>query len=236
MSFRVFATDFDGTLAHHGIADQAGVAALADLRRRGWFVLLVTGRELPSLFKTFDQTDLFHRIVAENGAVLYTPDTAKTRVLAPPPPPALVARLQEESVPIQVGHSVIATVEPYEHNVLAAIRDLGLEWHVTFNKGAVMTLPPGITKATGLTAGLEELGMPAASTVGIGDAENDHAFLQSCGLSAAVANALPALKGMAHVVTAASHGAGVVELVQRLVRGGFDEVPAIRPRESSRQL
>jgi hydroxymethylpyrimidine pyrophosphatase-like HAD family hydrolase len=226
MSFRVFATDFDGTLAHHGHADQAAVAALADLRAQGWLLMLVTGRELPSLFATFDQTELFHRIVAENGGVLYTPATKTVRRLAASPPPALVARLQEELVPITIGHSVIATVEPYEHNVLAAIRDLGLEWHVTFNKGAVMTLPSSVTKATGLLAGLDELGVPAGLTVGIGDAENDHAFLQSCGLAVAVANALPAVKSSAAVVTEASHGAGVVELVQRLMKGDFDTLPA----------
>jgi hypothetical protein len=36
------------------------------------------------------------------------------------------------------------------------------------------------------------------SVVGVGDAENDHAFLRLCGLSAAVANALPALKARTH--------------------------------------
>ena len=222
MRFQAFATDFDGTLAHHGHADLTAVAALQDLRAAGWNVLLVTGRELPSLFKTFDQTDLFDRIVAENGAVLYTPQTRKVRTLSPAPPPALVARLQAEMVPIDVGHSVIATVEPYEHNVLAAIRDLGLEWHVAFNKGAVMALPSGITKATGLAEALAELGVPATLTVGVGDAENDHAFLQSCGLAVAVQNALPAVKSSAMVVTDAPHGAGVLELISRLRSGEFD--------------
>ena len=36
--------------------------------------------------------------------------------------------------------------------VLATIRDLGLELHVIFNRDAVMVLPSGINKGTGLRA------------------------------------------------------------------------------------
>jgi hypothetical protein len=51
----------------------------------------------------------------------------------------------------------VATVEPHEHAVVAAIRELSLEWHIIFNKGSVMTLPVDVTKATGLAAALGEL-------------------------------------------------------------------------------
>ena len=47
-----------------------------------------------------------------------------------------------------------------------------------FNKGAVMILPSGVNKATGLAAALEELGLSPHNVVGVGDAENDHAFLE----------------------------------------------------------
>ena len=61
--------------------------------------------------------------------------------------------------------------------MLEAIRDLGLELQVIFNKGAVMVLPSGVNKATGLDAALDELGLSPHNVVGVGDAENDHAFL-----------------------------------------------------------
>src|SRR5947208_2756779 len=48
-------------------------------------------------------------------------------------------------------------------------------------------------------------------------AENDHAFLRHCGLGVAVANALPALKAMADLVTTNSRGAGVTEVIDRLL-------------------
>jgi hydroxymethylpyrimidine pyrophosphatase-like HAD family hydrolase len=121
-----------------------------------------------------------------------------------------------------VGHSIVATVEPHEHVVLAAIRDLGLEWHVIFNKGSVMALPSDVTKATGLAPALAALGLDAARTIGVGDAENDHAFLRLCGLAVAVSNALPSLKAIAHVVTVGARGAGVAELIDRVLSGELD--------------
>ena len=49
--------------------------------------------------------------------------------------------------------------------------------------------------------------------VAVGDAENDHAFLAICECAVAVANALPALKKHADLVTDGDHGEGVAELV-----------------------
>src|SRR5207249_1657347 len=76
------------------------------------------------------------------------------------------------------GHDHAATWEPHETRVLEAIRELGLELQVIFNKGAVMVLPAGVNKATGLQVALNELELSAHNVVGVGDAENDHAFLR----------------------------------------------------------
>lgn len=228
MRYRALATDFDGTIAHDGIVSDRTLDALRRAHDAGLRLILVTGRELPSLFDTFDGVPIFDRVVAENGALLYTPRSGVSRPLAPPPPPPLLDRLARDGVPFSVGRSIVATVEPHEHAVLAAIRDLGLEWHVIFNKGAVMALPSGVNKATGLAPALDELALAAAETVAVGDAENDHAFLSMCGLRVAVSNALPALKASADVVTAGARGDGVIELVETLLdRGAF---AAIEPR------
>lgn len=224
MTFEVLATDYDGTIAHDGIVDQATVDALLRARTAGLRLILVTGRELNDLFNTFPHTSSFELIVAENGGVLYDPARKAVDVIASPPPPSLLDRLAQENVPISTGHSIVATVEPYEHQVLAAIRDLGLEWHVIFNKGSVMALPADVTKATGLVAALAVLNVPLDRVVGVGDAENDQAFLRACGLAAAVANALPSVKDMAHVVTLGARGAGVRELIDRIIAGDLPDV------------
>ncbi len=221
--FRALATDYDGTMAHDGTVDESTLAALHAARAGGLRLIMVTGRELSDLFNTFAAVDLFDRVVAENGALLYDPTARAIESLSSPPPRALVDALERLEIPLSVGHSIVATIEPYEHQVLTAIRELGLEWHVIFNKGAVMALPSDVTKATGLAPALAALGIDAADTVGIGDAENDQAFLRMCGLAVAVDNALPSVKEIAHVVTAGARGAGVSELIARLLAGELEE-------------
>ncbi|MDO8945124.1 MAG: HAD-IIB family hydrolase, partial [Desulfobacterales bacterium] len=191
MRYLVLATDYDGTLAHHGLVSEPTLAALERLKHSGRKLILVTGRELEDLLRVFPQAGLFDRIVAENGALLYRPATGEEKTLGEPPPPAFVRRLRELGVgPLSTGRVIVATWTPFETAVLETIRELGLELQVIFNKGAVMVLPSGVNKATGLAAALKELALSPAVVVGIGDAENDHAFLQLCACAVAVENAL----------------------------------------------
>jgi hydroxymethylpyrimidine pyrophosphatase-like HAD family hydrolase len=213
-----FATDYDGTLAHHGKVDAATIDALQRLRESGRKLLMVTGRELPDLKRAFDRLDLFDLVVAENGALLHFPDTQEEHLLATEPPADLVAALRARRVaPLSVGRGIVATWEPNEGAVLECIRELGLEWQIIFNKGAVMVLPPGVNKATGLAAGLMELGLSPLNVAAIGDAENDHAFLAACGCSIAVANALEAVRKTADLVTQGAHGRGVIEAIDAIL-------------------
>ncbi len=216
MVFIALASDYDGTLAHDGQADAAALEALRRLKTTGKKLLLVTGRELPDLRRVFTRLYLFDVVVAENGAVLFLPQTAEERAIAPEPPEAFVAALRARGVaPLSVGRGIVATWEPNQAIVLDVIRELGLEWQVIFNKGAVMCLAPGVNKASGLAAALVELKLSPHNVVAVGDAENDHAFLTACGCAVAVANALDSVKADADIVTRADHGAGVAELIGR---------------------
>jgi HAD superfamily hydrolase (TIGR01484 family) len=218
MRYLSLAADYDGTLAQDGQVDQKTVAVLERLLATGRKLVLVTGRELDDLLATFRAVNLFDWVVAENGALLYHPRSREQKLLAEPPPRSLTRLLRERGVePLSVGRIIVATCQPHERTVLDTIRDLGLEQQIIFNKGAVMVLPSGVSKATGLTAALNVMGLSAQNVVGVGDAENDHAFLRICGCAVAVANALPALKEHADMVTQASHGAGVAELIERLI-------------------
>jgi 3-deoxy-D-manno-octulosonate 8-phosphate phosphatase KdsC-like HAD superfamily phosphatase len=53
--------------------------------------------------------------------------------------------------------------------------------------------------------------------VGVGDAENDHAFLRVCGFSAAVSNALQSVKDMANWTTPGPRGRGVTQLIDEII-------------------
>ena len=149
--------------------------------------------QLGELQTIFPALDLFAVVVVENGAVLFDPKSRESKVLCEPPRTDFVQKLREHGVaPLSVGRAIVATFRPNESAVLKVIQEMGLELQVIFNKDAVMILPTGVNKATGLMAALNWLRIKPQETVGVGDAENDHAFLARCGCSAAVANAVPA--------------------------------------------
>jgi HAD superfamily hydrolase (TIGR01484 family) len=218
MRFQAIACDYDGTLAWDGVVDSNTIRALEDVRKMGRKLLMVTGRQLEDLEQVFERFDLFDRIVAENGALIYDPAIKQIKLLAEKPPEEFIQALRDRGVtPLSTGHVIVATSHPMEILVMQTIRDLGLELNIIFNKGAVMVLPSGINKASGIKVALQELRLSRQNIVGIGDAENDHAFLECCGFSVAVANALPTLKEKVNYVTSGDHGAGVQELIRMLI-------------------
>ena len=224
MRYLALAADYDGTLATNGLVDGPTVAALRELLASGRSLILVTGRELDELLAIFPEITLCERVVAENGALLYHPQTREEKVVGVAPPASFVTALRARGVPLSVGRSIVATVHPHETTVLEVIRDLGLELQVIFNKGSVMVLPAGVNKATGLKAALQDLGLSPHNVVGVGDGENDHALLGLCECSVAVANAVPMLKEAADWMTLKDHGAGVQELVQALIKNDLADL------------
>jgi HAD superfamily hydrolase (TIGR01484 family) len=218
MRFTALATDYDGTLAHDGVVDAGTINALQRLRRSGRRAILVTGRTVIGLREVFPRLHEFDLIVAENGGTLYEPVSDSERLLATSPSEAFLRLLVGRArLPLEVGRTIIATSESEKQIVLDAIQELGLELQIIFNKGSLMILPSGVNKATGLMAASKELGLSLHNIVGIGDAENDHAFLSACEFSAAVANALPTVKEHVQLVTREDHGIGVTELIEELL-------------------
>ncbi|MUG94998.1 HAD-IIB family hydrolase [Scytonema sp. UIC 10036] len=233
MRYFVLATDYDGTLATDGRVSDETIEALKRLRLSGRKLILVTGRELEDLQRAFPELDLFDCVVAENGALLYSPASRQEKALGSKPPEEFIKALRDRKVdPLSVGRVIVATWHPNETTVLQTIRELGLELQVIFNKGAVMILPSGINKAAGLTAALDEMKLSPHNVVGVGDAENDHAFLELCECSVAVANALPMVKERVDFVTQNSRGAGVVELIEQLLDSDLAEVDTQREKHN----
>jgi hypothetical protein len=218
MRYLALATDYDGTLATDGRTSNDAISALGRLKASGRQAILVSGRQLNELLEILPQIDVFDSVVAENGAVVYIPNTKEEILLAKPPPTKFIDRLKNLGVnPIEVGQVVVATWLPNQVAVLQAIQETGLELQIVFNKNAVMVLPPGIDKATGLGYALRKLGLSFHEVVGIGDAENDHSFLERCECSVAVANASPSIVQLADFVTRGKAGQGVAELVEELI-------------------
>ncbi len=226
MRFHALACDYDGTLAENGRVTETTRRALERVKASGRRLVLVTGRQLPDLASVGPPLELFDAVVAENGAVLFVPRTRDLRLLCEAPPAAFLARLAAKRVPFATGHAIVATWTPHETDVLETIRELGLELQVIFNKGAVMVLPSGVNKKSGLLEALRELGLSPHEAVAVGDAENDHALLAACECGVAVADAVDTLRQRADHVTSGGAGAGVVELADALVATDLRDVAA----------
>jgi hydroxymethylpyrimidine pyrophosphatase-like HAD family hydrolase len=222
MHYLALATDYDGTLAHHDRVDPSTLEAIERLRASGRTLILVTGRELEDLIRVFPRLDLFDRVVAENGALLYRPADCSEAVLGQRPPESFLEALRGRGVsPLSVGRVIVATWQPHGAAVVDTIRQSKLDLQAIFNKRAVMILPNGVNKASGLAAALGELKLAPANVVAVGDAENDHVFLSPCGLGVAVSNAIESLKERADLVTQRDHGAGVAEVIDRMIADDF---------------
>lgn len=225
MRYHALALDYDGTIAHDGRVAPEYVEALKKVKASGRKLLLVTGRILDDLKAVFPEHELFDRIVAENGGLMYRPETKEEKILGEIPPPEFYECLKKAGVDnLSAGRCIVATWEPHENTVLDTIKSMGLALEIIFNKGAVMVLPSGINKASGLMAALDDLKLSPHSVVSCGDAENDHAFLAASECAIAMENAIDTLKERADYVTKKDHGAGVSEVIDMLVESDLIEL------------
>lgn len=225
MRYLALATDFDGVVASHGRPSSEALSAIKRLRSSGRKAILVTGRRLSNLLESCPDLTMFDYVVAENGAVVHHPQTNQTVPLAEPLSETFVRRLEELQVrPIEVGSVIVATWIPHQTAVLQAIQELGLEYHIIFNRAAVMVLPAGVNKATGIEYVLRKMGLSRHEVVGVGDSENDHSFLMRSECAATVANAVPSILRSAAIVTKNADGAGLAELIDQLIADDLSRI------------
>lgn len=218
MKFAALAIDYDGTIAEDGRLANATVRTLARVRASGRKLVLVTGRILVELREVCPEIDrVFDAVVAENGAVLYLPGRGGPHALGPAPEPPLITALRRRAVEFKLGASIVATLTRFAEAARAAIREAAVDRVLEFNKEALMLLPSRVSKGTGVGAALAALGVTASQAAGIGDAENDHALLATCGFSVAVADAVPGLRAIANHVTRQPGSRGVIEFVEEFV-------------------
>ncbi|HTI86178.1 MAG TPA: HAD family hydrolase [Alphaproteobacteria bacterium] len=225
MRYLALAADYDGTVASHDRVSEKTIDALERLRNSGRRAILVTGRRLDDLLAVCTCVQLFDIVVAENGGVVFHPATREETRLANPPPKALIQGLKARGVaPLEIGQVLVATLLQHRETVQDVVWELGLETQVIANRGAVMVLPAGINKATGLAHALRNLSLSRHEVAGIGNAENDHSFLALCECAFAVADAVPSLKREVARVTTAKNGNGVIELIDELIANDLSDL------------
>jgi len=231
MRYHILAADYDGTLAQDGIVADTTINALRRLRDSGRKVLLVTGRRLEPVLDLFSEVSLFERIVAENGALLFDPKSGRETLLADAPKAEFIEALRSQGVVrLEIGRCIVATWRPFETIALELIQEFGLDLQIIFNKDAVMLLPSGVNKASGLIKALHSLGYSPHNTVAIGDAENDAAMMRICSVAVAVDNSVLSVKEMADIVLTKPRGEGVEELIERMMGSDLIELRELPDR------
>jgi hydroxymethylpyrimidine pyrophosphatase-like HAD family hydrolase len=209
--------DGDGTLLKNNRLESATARALENLRAANILLLLVTGESREELRK-FPRVDLFHQIVAEDGAVLIDPSLDKATQLVDSPPPEFVQALREEGVePLRAGRVIVQSKVPCEKAVMDIVHRFNMDWNTVRNRDDLLVLPRGVNKASGLSAVLKEIEVSPKQVAAIGDAQNDRSMLEFCGLGVAVGNAVPELKQIAKMTTRGHCGQGVIELAEHVL-------------------
>src|SRR4029079_17875873 len=104
MQYHALAVDYDGTLATDGVVDEKTIDALRRLRESGRRLVLVTGRIIEQLCQLCPQLRVCDMLVADNGALLYEPETEHKHPLAEPPPREFIEELARRGVPrLEIG-------------------------------------------------------------------------------------------------------------------------------------
>lgn len=200
MTCSVIALDYDGTIASGDRLDPDVRASIDVVRARGLAVILVTGRILDDLQRSAGDLRFVDAVVAENGAVLHFPYSRRTMLLSQPPAVEFLAALRRKQLDVTTGMSIVEADAQHGPQILAVIRELEMPLTVLFNRGHLMVMPQGISKAIGLSEALRALRLSAHNTLAIGDAENDHAMLDLCEVGVAVGWGSAALKAAADSV------------------------------------
>ncbi len=229
MHRRVLAFDFDGTLADEtGRVPPELQIALETLHSSGYVLFLVTGRQLEKI-ALGPLADLFTGIVWENGAVLYDAVMQETYLPFGAIDPRLVQMLESAQVPLEHGHAIVSTWAAHTETVWRVVNEWGGDAAVVANKGSVMILPAGAAKGSGLERLLKIRGFSPHNLVSFGDAENDLSLLTLGEFGVAVADAVPALKAVADMVTTHPGPAGVLEVLETFwLNGRAMDIPLRR--------
>jgi hypothetical protein len=213
MLFKALACDYDGTLASEDRISPVVREALERARGAGLRLILVTGRTFFELTRVCDCLELFDAVVAENGAVLYYPRSAMIRDQGPPVAGRLLAELDRRGIYYQVGRVIVGIARADEGAVKAALAAAGVTRDLIYNRAALMLLPAGVSKGSGVQQAMRVLGLSSHDVLALGDAENDLPLFDACGFSGCPGDSLRAVRERVDWVFPGRHGDGIAAAI-----------------------
>lgn len=227
---RALACDYDRTLTDMSLTlRKETLDALREARDVGLTVMVISGRD--TTFLVDHVGDAADVIVSENGAFLVDPDTRVEVPLFTDWPS--VETLKALGVPLDIATASASCDVEHAEALERAIKEAGITARLERNVDRIMLLPEGVEKAAGFAAALKRLDVPLHRSAAVGDGENDVSLLGAAYYRVAVANAVPHVKDMAHHVTKAEGGEGVIEWLREVWRPAR-EAAARSPRSSAR--
>jgi hydroxymethylpyrimidine pyrophosphatase-like HAD family hydrolase len=222
---RALVADYNGTLASFwGRLDARTVADLQALRARGWKVLVASGMSLNQLREQMGDVrleDLVDGVVAERGAVVWTPELGHPELLGTIPMSLIEALRAAGCGPLEVNSATVRMRSEQEATARDMVEKLGVAVDVL--PGRVVTLVPrGIDKGHGVRRLLQILGIEARDAVAVGDAHNDLAMFAVTGRSFTVGGAPADVRAAATDHVGPRGPAGARRIIARLL-GELDE-------------
>ncbi|HUM76835.1 MAG TPA: phosphoglycolate phosphatase [Methanoculleus sp.] len=223
---RAVATDVDGTLTdRRRRINTAAVEAIRTLVDAGITVVLASGNTVCFMDSISKMIGTDGTIIGENGGVYRRGFSGPLQVVGDRQV-CLEAfevlrdyfarkgvELEQYSAEYRFADVAFArNIDPAEAQ--AVIRVQGLDVRVLDTGFAIHLQPPGVSKGAAMRELAVEMGIPTSEILAIGDSENDIEMLEAAGVGVAVANATPATRMAADVVTSRPHGDGFVEAVK----------------------
>ncbi|MEM2082395.1 MAG: HAD-IIB family hydrolase, partial [Candidatus Bathyarchaeia archaeon] len=207
--------DYDRTLSDAELQPSPeALEALAQLkRRRGWRIIIASGRPVGFFLRHERVLTLADAIVAENGAVIHIPRDGGTVILGSEDLSRLKEALSKLGVPFEAFDAILSIDRGAEGIVKRAIAETGVEVEVEYNVDTLMILPKGVDKLRGVRMALGLLGAEGGF-IAFGDGENDAELIGDADFGVAVANAAEEAKAKADYVTNRPYGEGVAEFIR----------------------
>lgn len=231
MAHRLLAFDFDGTIATDGHIPLPLIDALRRAVSNDYHLFLVTGR----LFRHAPIEPLFPYltgIVWENGAVIERCPEGHVTLPFGTLPSSMIQEMERAGIELICGMAIAATWTQYEPQMAPIMASYAHAVACEYNKGAVMILPRGANKASGLAHLLQCVGLADGRLIAFGDGENDRALLEMAHVGIAVQDAVSSLRVIADRVTTRPGPDGVLEMLPAIVQGKLDQ-ELLQGRQSS---